>query len=268
MIPQPAQYLLRFDDLCPTFSVPRWERFLPLMEEFGIQPMLAVVPDNRDPELMVAEMDADFWMRMRALERGGATIALHGWQHLCRSESRNLMRGYQLTEFVGVEEETQRAWIEQGIAALHHEGLHPRIWTAPRHGTDDATLRVLKKAGIEFVSDGLARIPFVQGGLTWIPQQLWGPEEHASGLWTILIHSNTASDDEVDRLRKFVAKHAAQFTCFERVTSEYIPRSLGRWERISVAARAGRRAVRANWKALRGALVGSRVSPAKRRLIS
>lgn len=51
MIPKPAQYLLRFDDLCPTVSRARWERFLPLIEEFGIRPILAVIPDNLDHSL-------------------------------------------------------------------------------------------------------------------------------------------------------------------------------------------------------------------------
>ena len=56
-----ARYLLRFDDLCPTMALDRWKRFLPLIEEFGIRPILAVVPENCDPELKVAADDPEFW---------------------------------------------------------------------------------------------------------------------------------------------------------------------------------------------------------------
>ncbi|HLY39904.1 MAG TPA: DUF2334 domain-containing protein [Terracidiphilus sp.] len=250
MISRPAQYLLRFDDLCPTFSVQRWERFLPLIEEFGIRPILAIVPDNRDPELMMSDPDANFWMKMRALERVGATIGLHGWRHLCRSHGRTLIGVSRRTEFAGIEEETQRTWIEKGMTALRNEGMNPRIWVAPRHGTDAATLRVLKGAGLEYVSDGLARMPFVRGGVTWIPQQLWAPEQRKSGLWTICIHSNTASDEEADQLLEFARLHASQFTCVERVVEEYRPASLNLYERCDAAIRASRVALRACGKDL------------------
>lgn len=245
-----AQYLLRFDDLCPTFSRKRWERFRPLIEEMGIRPILGVVPDNRDPDLMVAEPATDFWPRMRVLEGAGATIGLHGWQHLCRSMGRSLVGLPCQTEFAGVEEEIQLGWIENGLSTLRNEGLNPTVWVAPRHGTDDATLRALRCAGIDYVSDGLARVPFVRNGVSWIPQQLWGPEEHWSGLWTICIHSNVASDEEVDQLSQFVKTHGSQFTCFERVVEEYRFGCLGAVVRIDAALRATRRAIRAGMKDL------------------
>jgi hypothetical protein len=69
MIPAPAEYLLRCDDLCPTMSTERWRRIESLIEEFQLQPILAVVPDNRDPELEVSPPDPAFWQRMRSSGR-------------------------------------------------------------------------------------------------------------------------------------------------------------------------------------------------------
>ena len=43
MIPAPAEYLLRIDDLCPTVSAERWRRFESLIEEF----QLAADPGRR-----------------------------------------------------------------------------------------------------------------------------------------------------------------------------------------------------------------------------
>lgn len=249
MIPKPAQYLLRFDDLCPTFSISQWQRFVPLLDEFHIQPVLAVVPDNRDPELMVADSDAEFWERMRRLERKGATIALHGWHHQCRNRGRSLLPFDALTEFAGQDEEDQFEWIRKGLEALVSQGLRPRLWVAPRHGFDAATLRALKRAGIVYLSDGLTRVPFLRGEVTWIPQQLWGPEEHSRGLWTICIHSNSATDRSVEQLRAFLGSHASQFTSFERVLREYRPGNLNLWEKISAAFRMRRILARRHQKA-------------------
>jgi len=220
MIPRPAQYLLRFDDLCPTHSRERWRRFTPLLAEFGILPILAIVPENRDPELAVSLPDPEFWDEMRSLESAGAAIGLHGYRHLCVNRGRGLVPLHRQSEFAGVDETTQREWIGKGLAILRRLGLKPTIWVAPRHGFDGTTLGVLREEGICLVSDGFARRPFVRGGLTWIPQQLWAPEKKDSGLWTICLHANTASDSLAEQLRGFLREHAGQFTSVERVVSE------------------------------------------------
>jgi predicted deacetylase len=231
MIPRPAQYVLRFDDLCPTMDGERWQRFVPILKEFGVRPILAVVPDNRDPGLAVAPPDPDFWAQMRAMEAAGAAIGLHGYRHVCAARGRSLVPLHSETEFAGVAEETQREWIRAGLGILRGERLSAAIWVAPRHGFDRATLRALRDEGIGLISDGFARRPFVRGGVTWVPQQLWAPAAKASGLWTICIHPNTAPDSLVEELRGFLRRYAAQFTSVDRVVRELRPRGLGLLER-------------------------------------
>jgi hypothetical protein len=236
MTPRPAQYLLRFDDLCPTHSREGWRRFTPLLAEFGIRPILAIVPENRDPALAVSPPDPEFWEEMRTLEANGAAIGLHGYRHLCASRSHSLVPLHRETEFAGVDEETQRAWIREGLSILRGLGLHPKIWVAPRHGFDRATLRALRKEGIGILSDGFAWRPFVAGGVTWIPQQLWAPEAKESGLWTICLHANTAPDWLVEQLRGFLRQRAQQFTSVERVVAEFEPAPLTLREGIQAQA--------------------------------
>ena len=232
MIPEPAQYLLRFDDLCPTMRRNQWSRLLPVMEELRIRPILAVVPDNQDKDLQREPADLEFWGGMQALEAAGATIALHGFQHVCKSVGRSLVPLNQCSEFAGVDEHTQRQWIRAGLTMLRDRGLNPKMWVAPRHGFDRATLRALRAEGIETVSDGLARIPFMRGGMTWIPQQLWGPAQKRRGLGTICTHCNSARDEEVDALIAFMRRNAQSFTSVDRVQAEFEVRELNVGERV------------------------------------
>jgi len=226
MIPAPAEYLLRCDDLCPTIPPERWRRVESLIGEFKLQPILAVVPDNRDPELEISTPDPAFWQRMHTLEVSGAIVGLHGFRHLCTSRGRSLLGLAQTSEFAGVPAETQRTWIREGLRTLRARGLNPRIWVAPRHGFDRNTLGALCAEGITLLSDGFARVPFRRGGVTWIPQQLWGPVEKPKGLWTICIHAHTATDAEISALRAFLSVHADQFTSVDRLLFRNHPTTL------------------------------------------
>jgi hypothetical protein len=220
-IPRPARYLLRFDDLCPTVSRERWRQCRALIDEFRVRPILAVVPNNVDRDLKVSPADAQFWQELRAMEQTGATIGLHGYRHVRQSRGRSFVPLQTLSEFAGVPGHWQRTWISEGLEILREKGLNPRIWVAPHHGFDRNTLRALKAERIHLLSDGFARVPFVRGGLIWIPQQLWGPLEKSEGLWTICIHPNIASPAQIEGLRRFLRDHASQFMSVDSVMAEF-----------------------------------------------
>ena len=231
-LPRPAQYLLRVDDLCPTMASAPRRKIVALIEEFHLQPILAIVPDNRDPELAEEPADYEFWEQLRGLQAGGAAIGLHGYRHLCLSEGRGLLKLASQSEFAGVAEDQQRVWIHDGVQILRRNGLDPQVWVAPRHGFDLTTLRILRAEGIRILSDGLTRMPFTRGGLVWIPQQLWAPVEKREGLWTICLHPNTISDTAIEALRLFLRTHAAQFTSVDRVMREFPQQPLKLSERL------------------------------------
>jgi predicted deacetylase len=174
------------------------------------------------------------------MEATGAAIGLHGYRHVCKSTGRSLVPLHATSEFAGVLENIQEEWIRAGLGILRGHGLNARIWVAPRHGFDEGTLRALRNEGIGAISDGFARLPFMRGGLTWIPQQLWGPVEKGRGVWTICIHSHTASDDLVEEISAFVSRHAAQFTSVDRVLDEFEPKELDIVERLFGAYSLGR----------------------------
>jgi predicted deacetylase len=230
-----SHYLLRLDDLCPTMSKERFERFLVIVNRHEVRPILAVIPDNQDPEMHIDDPDPEFWSRMRALEAAGATIAMHGYRHLCHSPGPSLLGLHSHTEFAGIAEEKQREWIHSGLEILRKNGLCPRLFVAPRHGFDSATLRALAEEGLGFLSDGFATRPFTRNEVVWIPQQLWEPVKKSRGLWTICLHTNTAPPDIEQKLDLFLHDYAAQFTSFDQVIEQQAPQQL-RWsERIREA---------------------------------
>lgn len=232
MIPRPARYLLRFDDLCPTVSRERWQPCRALIDEFSIRPILAVVPDNQDPDLQVSLPDPEFWNQMRLLESRGATIGLHGYRHRCMSHGRSLVPTGGATEFAGIPAELQQTWIAEGLGIQRKHGLDPKIWVAPGHGFDHNTLLALRSERIECLSDGFTRGSALRSGIVWIPQQLWAPVEKRAGLWTICVHPNTISDAQIAELHEFLHGHANQFTSVDCVLAERQAAALSLAERM------------------------------------
>lgn len=228
----PARYLFRFDDLCPTMLSERLERYLSIVLRYGVRPILAVIPANQDPALNLQAHDPNFWARIRSLESGGATIAMHGYRHQCTSRGRSLLGLHAETEFAGVEESQQRTWIRCGLSILRDQGLCPRLFVAPRHGFDGSTLRALAREGLGILSDGFARRPFTRDDVIWIPQQLWEPVKKTSGLWTICIHTNTAPEPLEQKLERFLDQNAKHVVSFDEVIADRQPGALHWTERL------------------------------------
>ncbi len=231
-LPRPAQYLLRVDDLCPTVSPKHWSAVRELIRQFGIRAILAVVPDNQDYALCMSPPDEGFWEDICAMQREGGTIALHGYQHLCTSRTKSLVPLHRRSEFAGHPLAEQCSRIRSGLALLRGRGLNPRLFVAPNHSFDRITLRALREEGLPHLSDGFARVPFLRDGVTWIPQQLWGPVSRSEGLWTICIHPNSTGPQRLNELKVFLKKHRDQFTSFDEVIGRFASVPLSLSERL------------------------------------
>src|SRR5215469_15652864 len=97
-----AQYLIRFDDICPTMNWSVWNEVEQILVSAGVKPILAVVPDNQDPQLSVCEPKALFWDEVRRWQKRGWTIGLHGYQHLPVVQNGGILNLNQWSEFSGL----------------------------------------------------------------------------------------------------------------------------------------------------------------------
>lgn len=59
------KFIYRFDDLCPTMNWKIWDKIERVLDESGGCVIASIVPDNRDPHLMVASPNPRFWGRAR-----------------------------------------------------------------------------------------------------------------------------------------------------------------------------------------------------------
>jgi len=193
-----ARYLLRFDDLCPTMDWAAWDRIEAMLVARDVKPILAVVPDNRDPRLMVAPARIDFWERVRGWQARGWAIGLHGWQHTYVNQEPGILRLNPFSEFAGLPYEAQYAKLSAGLDRFRREGVRADAWIAPAHSFDRVTVRALLAAGLPVISDGMAFSPFRDAaGAVWVPQQFARMRPMPWGVWTFCYHINGISPQDL-----------------------------------------------------------------------
>lgn len=222
-----ARFLIRFDDVCPTMNWQIWDCVEPLLDRYRIKPIVAIVPDNRDPKLVCQEPRTDFWDRALSWQRRGWTIGLHGHQHLYTTSQGGILGIHAGSEFAGHDADTQRAKISAGVEIFRSHGLKPTVWVAPGHAFDETTLRILPEFNIRIISDGFYWRCIQKGGLFWVPQQLWRFRNLRFGLWTVCMHINSWNDRSIEKLERSLERFSSQFTDVEAALSSPPPPANG-----------------------------------------
>jgi predicted deacetylase len=201
--PRPAQaasYLIRFDDICPTMNWGVWDKIEQLLTPLEIKPLLAVIPDNQDPNLLFCPPNQRFWQRVREWQARGWSIALHGYQHRYVNNNGGMLKLSRKSEFAGLPRDAQEFKLHAGLAKFEKEGIRANAWVAPSHSFDETTVQLLSEAGIRVISDGLTILPFEgKYGITWVPQQMWEFRRRKRGVWTVCFHHNTWNEAKCDQ---------------------------------------------------------------------
>lgn len=205
-----ARYIVRFDDICPTMNWRVWSRLQPVLDQHGVKPIMAVVPDNQDEHLVVDPPRNDFWAQVRRWQAAGWTIALHGFQHHYENTEAGLLGLNPFSEFAGLPEPVQRHKLEQALRIFAQHGVRADAWVAPAHSFDAVTVRLLLEHGVKVISDGFYARPVRHLGAAWIPQQLWRFRPAPAGLWTVCYHHNAFDDAAIGRFAADMARYAGR----------------------------------------------------------
>jgi predicted deacetylase len=206
-----AKYVIRFDDACPTMDLYKWTNVENICDKYGIKPIVAVIPNNKDQMLMCLDEDIDFWKKVQKWQEKGWHIALHGYDHIYVNQESGLVPFNNDSEFAGLSYEEQKSKIDAGLKIFASHNINTNIWVAPSHSFDTTTLKVLKETPITIISDGIGLFPFKKYGLNWIPQQIWRFRKIPFGTWTVCFHPNVMTDKEIDNMELFIKENHDDF---------------------------------------------------------
>lgn len=216
------KYLIRFDDVCPTMNWSIWHKLEEMLYAFKVKPILAVIPDNKDEKLMVAAANHRFWETVRQWQADGWTIGLHGYQHVHLTSDSGVLKMARWSEFSGLSRSAQHTRLQSALEICKHNAVVPGIWVAPAHSFDGETLSCLYDLGIRCLSDGFAVYPHQDAsGMLWIPQQLWRFRKMPLGVWTVCLHINRWTPEDVSRFYSDLEKFAPFITDVSTVVETY-----------------------------------------------
>jgi peptidoglycan/xylan/chitin deacetylase (PgdA/CDA1 family) len=243
-----ATYLLRFDDFCPTMNWTVWREVETALIDSGVRPILAVVPDNQDPQLQIEAASEAFWEQVRGWQARGWTIGLHGYQHRYVTKCAGIIGRNRYSEFSGLSYEAQLEKVGSGLAIFAREGVRADVWVAPAHSFDRDTLRALANCGLRTVSDGYFTAPHRDAnGMFWIPQQIGRFRQLPAGVWTVCLHHNNWTAADLRRFRADLDTFHGRLTDVNTVTARYSAREERLLDRMSAGlmgmARSGRMAI-------------------------
>ncbi len=221
-----SKYIIRLDDACPTMNGRNWKRVEKLLNSYDIKPIVAVIPNNKDPKLMIDKVNKEFWREVKRWQDKKWDIALHGFEHRYVTKERSLVPINEYSEFAGLPLDKQKDKIREAINIFKQHNINCNIWVAPAHSFDKNTIKALKdESNIDIISDGIAWSPYYQYDMHWIPQQLWKPREMPFGVWTICYHPDEMKDKDFEILENFLEKNSKKFTSINKLKLNKNPKS-------------------------------------------
>lgn len=179
-----------------------------ILDKYGVKPLVGVIPHCEDPMMNQYEKDTEFWKRVVSWISKGWIIAMHGYNHVYRTERGGMNPVNRRSEFAGEPLEVQKAKISKGVLIMREHGIDPQVFFAPSHTFDENTLIALKEcSNIRIISDTIANDVYSQFGFTFVPQQSGRVRKLPFKTVTFCYHPNVMNDDEFVRLEKFLKRY-------------------------------------------------------------
>lgn len=210
---------VRLDDITPDMDWGKFRRLEKMLDDNHIAPLLGIVPDNQDPNLMRDEAMPDFEKQIKIWEAKGWSLAMHGWKHIYTTKKGGLFPLNNFSEYAGIAKDKQREMIFEGKEKLQRIGVNTNIFMAPAHSFDKNTLSVLKEAGFRYITDGFGDYPYEWRGLTFLPIAFQKNKdiEKSEGVTTLVFHTNTMKEQDFANFEKTLKEHKADFINYEEL---------------------------------------------------
>ena len=237
---------VRLDDITPDMDWERFFKFKALLDRYQVKPLIGVVPDNRDPNLVKereqgekSEIPQDFWVYVKELEKQGWVIAMHGCHHVYATDKGGMFPLNNFSEFAGLPFGQQKDLLTEGRKVLAGKGIETNLFMAPAHSYDQNTLRALKEVGFSGLTDGFGDFPYRFKGLDFYPISfiLGRTFQKKEGYSTMVVHTGTVSDEDLNRYEKYFQRQDVSWISFEEYLD--LPKKernfFGRWKEFGMA---------------------------------
>jgi predicted deacetylase len=197
----------RIDDVCPQMHQERFFLTMDLLGQYGIKPLLGIVPDNQDPYLKHQADADDFWRTMNQLQVEGCVLAMHGYRHVYDIQAKSMVTDGLNSEFAAHPFSVQFDKLKKGMEVLRSKGIQTNVFFAPAHSYNKNTLKALHQLGFKFVSDGRSHYCYERFGLKFIPCRSYRVSVKCKGMTTVALHPCTNWPREYEILKKTLEKN-------------------------------------------------------------
>ncbi len=201
--------LIRMDDISENMNWKLMDKCEILFDQYKIKPLLGVIPNNEDQELLRYPKNPKFWDRVSSWSEKGWEITMHGFNHVYtqKSDKRDIFNYGGNSEFYGLEYEEQLKKIETGLEKFKSSKIKVRSFFAPNHIYDNNTLKALKESGVNIIIDGYGLFPYFKYDLLFIPQLFYKEIILPLGIQSTQLHINYWDDKYFDNFKNFIKKN-------------------------------------------------------------
>ena len=80
--------LIRLDDIAENMNWESMDKVEQLFDKYKIKPVLGIIPDNKDHELLSYPKKNNFWSKVKEWDDKGWEIAMHGLTHVYDTDTK------------------------------------------------------------------------------------------------------------------------------------------------------------------------------------
>ena len=211
-------YIIRLDDAAYRRDIEKWNKIEEILSRYDVKPIIGIIPNCKDPDFEIFDEDENFINRIHKWKDKGWEIAMHGNEHIFETNEEGINPINKRSEFAGVSLDEQRKKIREGINFFKNIDISPTIFFAPAHTFDENTLNALKlETDIRIISDTIANDIYYEDEFYFIPSQSGCVRKLPFKTVTFCYHPNNMTDEDFEKLEKFIKKHKNLFVEFKLI---------------------------------------------------
>jgi len=213
--------LIRFDDIAPNMNWAMMDKCQNLLNSYDIKPVLGVIPNNEDPDLLSYPKREKFWNIVNEWKNNGWSIAMHGYNHLYdrQTNKKDYFNYGGGSEFCGHTYEHQLSKLKKSYKIFNENNIKVDTFFAPNHTYDLNTFKALKQIGINRIIDGYGLIPYYSHEIKFLPQLFYKLIVLPFGIQTTQLHINYWNNRDYEEFKIFIDKNHKKIINLEHAFS-------------------------------------------------